>query len=149
MRLARERRALQVVICTAVLVPITAGAAGVLLGPGMVESGLPPGLRDLSSHFAYLSGLLLGLGLMFLAMVPKIEACGPLFRRLAFVVVLGGMARLWTLLQQGPPDAAYLFGLVMELGVVPVLVAWQWRLALRYRRSGVSDGRTSSTVMSS
>ena len=78
-RLGRERMGLQATIAACSLVPITAGAAGLLLGPRFV--GGPADLPDLASHFAYLSGLLLGLGLGFLATVPGIERRGLLSAR--------------------------------------------------------------------
>jgi hypothetical protein len=49
---------------------------------------------DLESHFRYLSGLLLGLGLAFAWCVPAIERRTLLFRTLGLVAVLGGLARL-------------------------------------------------------
>jgi hypothetical protein len=55
-RAARSRRALQIAVALCSLVPITAGGAGMLLGPALVAS---IGTHDLDSHFRYLSGLLL------------------------------------------------------------------------------------------
>ena len=71
-RLGRDRMGLQATAAACSLVPITAGAGGLLLGPRFV--GGPADLPDLASHFAYLSGLLLGLGLGFLATVPGSSA---------------------------------------------------------------------------
>lgn len=53
---------MQIAVAIGSLGPIRAGAAGVLPGPSIVRAGAnPPG--DLDSHFRYLSGLLLGIGL--------------------------------------------------------------------------------------
>ena len=128
--LARERAWLQATVAVLSLVPITAGAAGLLLGPGLV--GGPAGVPDLASHFAYLSGLLLGLGLGFLALVPGIERQGLLFRSAAGVVVLGGLARLLAVALAGPPSLPHRVALVLELGVVPAIAVWQARIARRY-----------------
>jgi hypothetical protein len=128
--LARERAWLQATVAVLSLVPITAGAAGLLLGPGF--AGGPAGVPDLASHFAYLSGLLLGLGLGFLALVPGIEHQGLLFRSAAGLVVLGGLARLLAAAAlAGPPSLPHRLALVMELGVVPAIAAWQARIARR------------------
>ncbi len=56
-----ERRALQRVVAVAGLVPVLGGLYGVLFG----QAGLGGGAFDVStdSHFRYLSGLLLGIGL--------------------------------------------------------------------------------------
>jgi hypothetical protein len=125
--LARERAWLQATVAVLSLVPITAGAAGLLLGPGLADG--PADASDLASHFAYLSGLLLGLG--FLALVPGIERQGLLFRSAAGVVVLGGLARLSAVALAGPPSLPHRLALVMELGVVPAIAIWQARIARR------------------
>ncbi|HZT88211.1 MAG TPA: DUF4345 domain-containing protein [Stellaceae bacterium] len=122
---------LRIVVGVASLVPVTGGAAGVLLGPAMV--GLPSGDVGADSHFRYLSGLLLGLGLMFGATVPRIEQAGPTFRILGTVVIVGGLARLLALVLHGPPNVPTLCALAMELGVTPALMIWQARAAARAR----------------
>jgi hypothetical protein len=84
---------------------------------------------DLDSHFRYLSGLLLGLGLAFAWCIPAIERRTLLFRALGLIAVLGGLARLLGLVLGGVPSAGHVFGLAMELGVVPLLLLWQARVA--------------------
>lgn len=130
MKPAAERRLLQAAVAVACLVPLTAGGAGVLQGAAMVLRGTPAP-TDLDSHFRYLSGILLGIGIAFAACVPTIERRGPTFRLLAALVVAGGLARLWGAAEQGLPSAGHRFGLVMELGVVPALTLWQARVARR------------------
>jgi len=122
-----ERRALQLVVAVASLVPIAAGAAGIVLGPVMVDAGNVPTSAD--SHYRYLSGLLLGLGLAFASTIPRIEARTGRFRLLAAIVVVGGLGRLWALAAQGAPNRQMLAALVMELGVTPALALWQARVA--------------------
>jgi hypothetical protein len=122
-----ERRLLQITIVLACLVPLLAGGSGVLHGPRVAHLAAPP--VDLDSHFRYLSGLLLGLGLSFLTTVPTIERHGPRFRLLGAIVIIGGFGRLLSLLLVGLPSPGQLFGLAMELGVVPVLMLWQARVA--------------------
>jgi hypothetical protein len=92
----------------------------------------PPVAVDLESHFHYLSGLLLGIGLVFVASIPRIETRGTLFRALGVIVVVGGLARLSSLAEDGVPGPGHQFGLVMELAVVPLIVLWQARVARRY-----------------
>ena len=66
------------------IVPVSAGLFGVLFGFALT------GERDISvsadSHFRYLSGLLLGLGLCFWATIPRIEERTTLFRFLSCIV---------------------------------------------------------------
>ncbi|HEX3993771.1 MAG TPA: DUF4345 domain-containing protein [Acetobacteraceae bacterium] len=125
-----EKRALQFVVAIGSLVPISAGSAGILLGPRLVGSaGIAAG--DLDSHFRYLSGLLLGIGIGFLSTIPRIETHGGRFRLLTGIVVVGGIGRLVSLLAAGPPSSAMMAALGMELLVTPGLAIWQSRVAHR------------------
>ena len=125
-----ERLALQLVVAVGSLVPICAGTAGVLWGPAMVGAGDGPLAAD--SHYRYLSGLLLGIGLAFATTVPAIERHAARFRLLTAIVVLGGLGRLFSLLLRGVPDRPMMAALVMELVVTPCLALWQARIARRF-----------------
>ncbi|GJD66104.1 DUF4345 domain-containing protein [Methylobacterium frigidaeris] len=124
-----ERRALQRVVAVAGLVPVLGGLYGVLFG----QTGLSGGAFDVStdSHFRYLSGLLLGIGLLFWSTIPGLETKTSLFRFLTMVVVLGGLARLLGLWLTGVPSLTMLAALGMELVVTPLLCLWQIRVANR------------------
>lgn len=132
---AAERRLLQAAVLLACLVPLLAGGAGVISGPSMLR-GIEPGASpvDLDSHFRYLSGLLLGFGLCFLLCVPTVEKHTALFRAFGLIVVLGGLARLYSVLTLGFPGSGHIFGLFMELGTVPAIVLWQGRVARIFAR---------------
>ena len=133
-----ERQALQRTVAVAAIVPIAAGLYGVVFGMNGLEAGLPDISAD--SHFRYLSGLLLGIGLLFWWTVPAIEERGTLFRFLTLVVVLGGLARLSGLFLTGIPSLAMLGGLGMELAVTPLLCLWQVRVANRAaEETGIAD----------
>ena len=99
----------------------------------MVEGEVAANVADLESHFRYLSGLLLGMGIAFAASIPTIERRSELFMVLSAIVVAGGLARLCALLIYGMPGTAHVLALGMELVVVPLLFAWQRRVALRFR----------------
>ena len=122
-----SRRLLQATVAVLSLVPILAGAAGIVLGPGFVDG--PAEERDLDSQFRYLSGIFLGIGLAFLWTVPAIERRTTAFRLLTGCVVLGGLARLLSLVLIGTPSIPHLGGLALELVVVPLLAVWQSRVA--------------------
>lgn len=123
-----ERRLLQAAVALACLVPLATGAASVLRGPGVLD-GTGPASADLDSHFRYLSGLLLGLGLAFASCIPAIERRTARFRLLGLIVVAGGLGRLASLAAVGLPGGGHVFGLAMELGIVPLLMLWQGRVA--------------------
>ncbi len=126
-----ERRLLQIAVAIASLVPIAAGATGVVLGPAMVDGAIAPVTAD--SHYRYLSGLLFGIGCAFMTTVPAIETHRTRFRILTVIVVIGGLGRLLSLALRGYPSKSMIFGLIMELAVTPALALWQSRIASRAR----------------
>ena len=131
MTLATERRLLQGAIAIACIVPLWMGLVSVVKGVAIVKgAAVTP---DLDSHFRYLSGIFLALGLAFASCVPEIERQGPRFRLLGAMVIMGGLARLLSWAEVGAPGAGHRFGLIMELGVVPLLMLWQMRVARKYQ----------------
>ena len=128
---AAERRLLQLVVAVACCVPLFVGGSSVLGGPTVLGGVDPPVSRDLDSHFRYVSGIFFALGLAFASTVPRIERAGPRFRLLGLMVVAGGLARGWSWIEVGAPGFGHRLGLAMELGVVPLLVLWQARVARR------------------
>jgi hypothetical protein len=92
-----------------------------------------PGEAAADSHFRYLSGLLLAIGLGFWSTIPNLPLHAPRFRLLTAIVVLGGLARLLALPLQGWPGSAMSAALVMELVVTPLLCLWQGRVAVPQR----------------
>lgn len=132
---AREKRLLQAAAAMACLVPLSMGAASILYGPAILVGVDDPPARDLDSHFRYLSGVFFVLGIAFASCVPGIETKTARFRLLGAMVVMGGLARLWSVADYGLPSDGHRFGLVMELGVVPLLMLWQMRVAGRYQRT--------------
>jgi hypothetical protein len=121
------KRALQIAVAIAGIVPVAAGFAGMVLGSSL--AGDASGSADLDSHFRYLSGLLLGIGLAFWSTIPGIERKGQLFRLLTAFVVLGGLGRLASIFFYDLPEDPMLAALVMELVITPLLCLWQSRLA--------------------
>jgi hypothetical protein len=129
-RLERERLWLQRVVGVAGLVPVLAGLYGVVFGAALTgDNGLSV---SGDSHYRYLSGLLLGIGLMFWSGIPGIEARKGRFQLLTLVVVVGGLSRLAGLLFTGLPSLPMLIALVMELVVTPLICLWQMRIASRF-----------------
>jgi hypothetical protein len=84
------------------------------------------------SHFRFLSGLLLGIGICFWSTLPSIEAKTNRFRLLTLLVVIGGLGRLMGLGLTGLPSLFMIGGLILELIVTPVLCLWQTRVANRH-----------------
>ena len=124
-----ERRLLQAIVMLASIVPLSMGGLSVLRGADVLKGMDPPFPVDLDSHYRYLSGLLLGIGIVFVSTIPRIERHRTIFLTLGVVVFTGGLARLWSLAEAGPPSGGHLFGLAMELVAVPLIVLWQGRVA--------------------
>lgn len=120
-----EPRALQFAVAVAGLVPVTAGALGAFRPDLLALAGAPSAL----THVAYLSGLLLGLGLGFWSLIPSIERQGRAFGLLTAIVVLGGLARLILAIRLNAWGLSVIVPLAMELAITPVLWAWQRRLS--------------------
>lgn len=126
---AIEKRLLQAVMLVVLLVPALGGLMGAVYGPDWLHRGVVG--RDLDSHFRYLSGLLLAMAALFASCVPAVERKGARLRLLAVLPVTGGLARLFAL-TAGPPSRGHLIALFLELGMVPLLVLWQARIARRF-----------------
>jgi Domain of unknown function (DUF4345) len=127
-----KRRSLQIAVGLAGIVPVSAGLAGVIGGLGWVgiDVGAPGDAHTaLDSHYRYLSGLLLGIGISFWCMIPTIETSTGPARLLTVVVVAGGVARLMALMLGGAVSVMIVFALAMELIVTPGLCWWQARVA--------------------
>ncbi len=111
----------------AALVPILAGGGGALFGPAFLGEAAGPAT---ASHLRYLSGVLLGLGLVAWWCAAALARRRAVFEALCAMVTLGGLARAAALLADGAPPWPHLAALGMELGVVPALwVALQARWA--------------------
>lgn len=112
-----ERLLLQFAVAIGGVVPVAGGALGALAGS--------------DTHYRYLSGLLLGLGLTFWSLIPTLERRGQIFRALAVIVVVGGLARLAGAVILPDWSRSTTLPLVMELGVTPLLALWRERVERR------------------
>ena len=127
------KKLLQTAVIIGGFVPVLAGFSGVIMGPYMAP-GMDATPIGFDSHFHYLSGLLLGIGLGFWSCVPRIEHKGERFELLTAIVVTGGLARCVAWYVSGLPDTPMRFALVMELIITPLLAYWQHRVALNAER---------------
>lgn len=115
------RRAAQVSFAVAGIVPVVAGSWGVLQ-PFLAPVGAA------MNHGRYLSGLLLGIGLLFWSAIPRIERETPRIRVLTTVAVIGGLCRLLGVILGDPLSPSVAGALAMELVVTPLLCLWQSHL---------------------
>ena len=99
------------------------------------------GSPELDSQFRYLSGLLLAIGLGYLASVPRIEEHSRRILLLTGLVVTGGIGRLIAALARGQSSMVTGAALAMELVIVPAIALWQFRVA----RQGTSCAKTAAS----
>lgn len=125
----RERKLLQQSVAVIATIPAAVGLYGVLFGQALTGDAVS---LSAESHFRFLSGLLLGIGLCFWSTVPRIEAKTNRFRILTLLVVIGGLGRLAGLALTGLPSLFMVGGLTLELVATPILCLWQTRVANRY-----------------
>ena len=133
----RERKLLQQAVAIVASIPVATGLYGVLFGQALTGDAVS---ISAESHFRFLSGLLLGIGLCFWSTIPSIEEKTGRFRLLAVIVVMGGLGRLIGLWFTGLPSLYMIGGFFMELVVTPILCLWQTRIANGYAEDmGVAD----------
>jgi hypothetical protein len=134
----RERKLLQQSVAIVAAIPVATGLYGVLFGQALTGDAVS---ISAESHFRFMSGLLLGIGLCFWSTLPAIEEKTNRFRLLTLLVVIGGLGRLVGLALTGLPSLFMVGGLIIELVVAPVLCLWQTRIANRYAEEfGVAEG---------
>ena len=121
-----EKRLLQIALAFGGLIAVGAGMVGGLHGTLMLGDW---GDVSLDSHFRYLSGLLLGLGVAYWSTIPEIERHEARLGLVTLVVVTGGFFRALGLLANGSPGLPMRVALVVELVGAPLLYLWQRRIA--------------------
>lgn len=126
-RSKRSKKLLQIAIAVGGFIPVSAGLCGIIMGPHMIDAAIAP--LSLDSHYRYLSGLLLGIGIGFWSCIPNIEKRTERAQILTAIVVIGGIGRVISLWAAGIPNTPMLLGLVMELAVTPLLCFWQHRIS--------------------
>jgi hypothetical protein len=130
----RSVLAFRIIVAVLALIPIGAGAAGMVYGlsfPGFDVSVANP---DAQSHFRFLSGVFFAMGLAYWSVALGIGNWLQRFQLLAMLTIVGGLARLVSLASDGAPSIGHQIGLGMELIAVPLLLVWSVRLRRPHMR---------------
>jgi len=133
------KTALQVAVGMLAATPVLVGFEGMVSGPQFLHVA-DPWPVDLDSHFRFLSGFFLAVGIAWYSCIPGIETRTERFRLLAACTFTGGLARLLSLLTAGAPSAGHIAGLCVELLAVPALVWWQGRVANKAAENALASG---------
>ncbi len=117
------KRGLQTVLAVLGMIPLLISALGITQGTArfLPASAITP---DFDSHYRYITGYYLSLGLIALWVIPNIERHQSLFRIICFSVFMGGVGRAISIMQVGVPNPLTLFIMGWEL-CFPLLLFWQ------------------------
>lgn len=126
-----SRRWLQVLTGLVGLATVGLGTIQMVYGVSspMYAGAELPSYPILDSNLRFFGGLGLGLGLLFLWIVPSIERHAVIFRVGWFCAFLGGVGRLASIPAVGPPSTMLLVFTILEVAGAPLFVYWQSRVA--------------------
>ncbi|WP_433273402.1 DUF4345 domain-containing protein [Actinosynnema sp. CS-041913] len=117
-------KALRVVLVLLGLFVVGTGLMDVVVGPSALP-GSPTASPTLDSHYRFFATMWLALGVVLLALVPRVETSTTALRGVCAAVFAGGLARIVSLIAVGPPHGLLVFFIGVELVLPPVLVWWQ------------------------
>lgn len=123
-----ERLILQIATAFSALVLLGIGLSGVILGVQFMHG---VGTITVDNYFRLLSGVMTAMGVIFLISIPHVERYRERFAILTFMIVLGGLAHLYSVSLHGIPSVGTLFGLFMGLIYAPLLWLLQRHVARR------------------
>ena len=123
-----ERLFLQIATAFSALVLLGLGLCGVILGVQFMHG---VGTITVDNYFRLLSGMMAGMGLVFLASIPHVERYRERFGILTLMIVLGGLAELYSVVLHGIPSIGTMFGMFMTLIYAPLLWLLQRHVAKR------------------
>jgi hypothetical protein len=109
-------------------VPILAGGAGMLIGAEIVRGTPAPVPPDLDSHFPLSVGPAVRHRHRLPQLHPRIEGRVRASGCSARSCWSAGSGRALSLLDVGRPGLEHRLALGMELGTMPLLMLWQWRV---------------------
>ena len=125
--------ALQITIGIISMVPIFVGLNGIFRGPAILDKTSNYSI-PLDSHFRYLSGFPVAMGIILLRSLPTIDRDNSDLRRACLFIVIGGVGCLWGLITVGLETGAVV-ATIVELFVLPFVCLWQNQIQKKTMRS--------------
>jgi hypothetical protein len=130
-----ERILLQIAVAVAGLVGVGLGLTGVLFGTLYADLS---GDVVLDSYVRFLKGALLAIGLIYWSCIPQIERRGEQISLVTFILVLGTLSRLLSVVGHGVPTLGIVANLIAGLILVPLLWLWQRHIASVAQRDALT-----------
>jgi len=130
-----ERKLLQIAVAVAGLIGVVLGLTGVLFGTLHADLS---GDVVLDSYVRFAKGVLLAIGLVYWSCVAQIERRGDRISLVTFILVLGTLSRLFSVVGHGVPTVGIMGNLIAGLILVPLLWLWQRHIARIAQRSAVT-----------
>jgi hypothetical protein len=130
-----ERTLLQIAVAVAGLAGVGLGLTGVLFGTLYADLS---GDVVLDSYVRFLKGALLAIGLIYWSCIPQIERRGDQISLVTFILVLGTLSRLLSVVGHGVPTLGIVANLIAGLILVPLLWLWQRHVASVAQRSALT-----------
>ena len=130
-----ERILLQMAVAVAGLVGVGLGLTGVLFGTLYADLS---GDVVLDSYVRFLKGALLAIGLIYWSCIPQIERRGEQISLVTFILVLGTLSRLLSVVGHGVPTLGIVANLIAGLILVPLLWLWQRHVASVAQRNALT-----------
>lgn len=116
------RTPFKIILIILSLIPLFFAVTGLLSGAAANNGGVAVS-AGLDNQYRYLSGYYLSLFFGIWYVLGDIDNRGTVLRLLVLAIFIGGLARLYSYIQVGPPPANAMVGMVLELGA-PVLAIW-------------------------
>jgi hypothetical protein len=122
----RNYRLFQAICAVLGLIPIITGVLSLmgLHNPEYRAAGIPMHVV-LDSNLRFYGGIWLGLGVVFLWMVPRLRTETLLFRSFALMIFIGGIGRLIAMFAVGMPPVPFIAFTALEIVGMPLLAWWQ------------------------
>jgi hypothetical protein len=111
------------------------GLGGVFFGATFMDLS---GDVVMDSYIRFLKGMLLAIGLVYWGSISDIERHGERISLVTFILVLGAVPRLMTVIGHGVPTIGIMVGLAGGLIFAPLLWFWQRRVAGVAQRSALT-----------
>jgi hypothetical protein len=121
------KRGLQLTLAVLSMIPIAVGIMGIALGTSrwLPADAITP---EFDSHYRYIAGYYVSLGMLTLWIIPRIEKHRSLFRIICASVFIGGIGRVASIVQVGLPGSLAIFFTAFEL-CFPLFLFWQAKLS--------------------